>query len=262
MSEKDATSRTSREIRFHLLKEFRAAGIEFYLHKACRAARIRFYRGTMRQKIAIFKVENSFCSGAKIQRSFGSRHFTSKCVCMCLYVYVCMCVSCVCMCVCFVCVCFVCVCVCCLSVCLICLPACPCVVTLVFLVQEPCTPETALEQLRAAIGAAQPAQPQPSLEQARRMLAEALLHPLGGSSVAVEQASTPRLVLTPLTPLTPLTLLAPLTTLHSHSPRSLTLTFNSSTHFHSLTPLFFFFFFFSVADCAVAELLRRVATFS
>ena len=42
------------------------AGIGFYLHKEFRAARIRCYRGTMQQKTAIFKGENSFCRGSKI----------------------------------------------------------------------------------------------------------------------------------------------------------------------------------------------------
>ena len=40
---RDATTRTSREIRFCLHKEFRAAGIRFYLHKDCCAAGIRFH---------------------------------------------------------------------------------------------------------------------------------------------------------------------------------------------------------------------------
>ena len=40
---RDATTRTSREIRFYLHKEFRAAGIQFHLHKEIRAAGIQFH---------------------------------------------------------------------------------------------------------------------------------------------------------------------------------------------------------------------------
>ena len=43
MNKRAAKTLTSREIRFYLHKEFRAAEIGFYLHKEFRAAGIRFY---------------------------------------------------------------------------------------------------------------------------------------------------------------------------------------------------------------------------
>ena len=45
----------------------------FIYTKNCRQC---IHRGTMRQKIAIFKKGNSFCRGRKNVMSFGSRHFT------------------------------------------------------------------------------------------------------------------------------------------------------------------------------------------
>ena len=42
MNKRAAKTLTSREIRFYLHKEFRAAEIGFYLHKEFRAAGIRF----------------------------------------------------------------------------------------------------------------------------------------------------------------------------------------------------------------------------
>ena len=49
----------SREIRFYLRKEFRAAEIEFYLHKEFSAAEIRM--GAMFMKMVVFLKQNAFC---------------------------------------------------------------------------------------------------------------------------------------------------------------------------------------------------------
>ena len=73
---RDATTRTSREIRFYLHKEFRAAGIQFHLHKEFRAAGIQFYlHKEIRAAEIWFYLHKEFLKKIREKSMIYSKHF-------------------------------------------------------------------------------------------------------------------------------------------------------------------------------------------